>query len=367
MAISEDTARKAIEFFLERARREVQQRSLSEARLPRWLVEAHVRIGWVRDSLIAVFDDSSTGDIYVLRGPVGADSVVLFDSTDFSPTGASLRARRDVQGLILLVGSGVGTTLNLISDRPALFDCGHFGYHSPHAVANLFIQHTPAGPEVGPVAGRFVPFVLYVYATDFATDAPVWNPAYEVLMDHFQGVHDSRDGDFYEQRYREGRKLATTVQNLKKSSVIILGSYANSHLRELRQVRDYLTKRGYDAMLIKDLPEAPEMSMPDKVRFWTGSARFCVMVDRDPSGHLVEYQIILQQQSILVLLRPRASRSTYMIGEEQLANVNHIRVFEFQESPLTELDHAIDWAEKLAAERAKAYSEAYPWRDAQGS
>lgn len=365
MAISEDTARKAIESFLERVRREIQQRSLSEARLPRWLVGARVRVGWVRDSLIAVFDDSGKGDTYALRGPVGADSVVLFDSPDFSPTAASLRAPRDVQGLVLLGGSGIGTTLNLIGDCPALFDCGYFGYHSPLALADLFIQHTPATPGAGPVAGRFVSFALYTYAADFATDAPVWNPGFEVLMDHFQGVHDSPRGDFYEQRYQEGHALASAVQNLKESSVIVLGSYAVPHLGELLQVRDYLTKRGYDANILEDMPEAPAMSLPDKVRTWTATARFCIMVDRVPSGHLIEYQICLAQQSILALLRPQASGSTYMLGDEQLASVNHIRVFEFRESPLTELDHAVNWADKLAAERAKAYGgEAYPWRNA---
>jgi hypothetical protein len=128
------------------------------------------------------------------------------------------------------------------------------------------------------------------------------------------------------------------------------------------QPRDYLIQRDYDATLIRDLPEVPEMSNMDKVRMWTSAARFCVMVDRTVSGHIAEYQMLLSQKTVLALLRPSERGSTWMIGDDPSVDVNYIRVLPFVTSLLEKLDDAIAWAEELIRQRSGEYNKTYPWR-----
>jgi len=127
-------------------------------------------------------------------------------------------------------------------------------------------------------------------------------------------------------------------------------------------VRDSLRVKGYDAQLIQDLPELAMMSNEEKVRLWTMASRYCVMVDRSASGHVAEFMILKEQRSILAFLRPLGSGSTFMIGDAALVDINYIRIFEFESSPIEVLDEAIDWAESLARVRSETYNKAYPWR-----
>jgi hypothetical protein len=142
-----------------------------------------------------------------------------------------------------------------------------------------------------------------------------------------------------------------------------LGKDTGDQLQELIQVRDYLKGKGYDAELIRDLPEIPMMSNEEKVRLWALVSRFVVMVDRVPAGHLAEYQMLKEQRTITAFLRPIGSGSTYMIGDEALVDINYVHLFEFTDTPLGILDLVQAWAEKIAEQRATAYNKAYPWRD----
>jgi hypothetical protein len=72
--------------------------------------------------------------------------------------------------------------------------------------------------------------------------------------------------------------------------------------------------------------------------------------------------ILKEQRSILAFLRPLGSGSTFMIGDAALVDINYIRIFEFESSPIEVLDEAIDWAESLARVRSETYNKAYPWR-----
>ena len=309
---SDKIARVALQAFLVDLRGELTRKSLDFRRLPGWLTAANVRLGWVNDSVVAVFEDGSVEDVWTTKGQILADTVVLLDTPDFTPGGASLKGR-NVPGLILIAGPSGDSgraVMNLASERPALFDCGYAGYHGPRALCNLFFHLSPPDLDVpGPVATRFV-----------------------------------------------------TFQVTKKSTVIVLGKDTGDEGRELAEARDYLASRSYEAHLIKDLPEVPMMSTEEKVRSWAMAARFVFMVDRVPAGHLAEYVMLREQRAILALFRPKGLGSSFMMGDEDLVDYNFIKVFEFEETPLEVMETAIGWAETFAAKRASAYDAAYPWR-----
>jgi hypothetical protein len=345
--------------FLRNVRREVTRRSLEVDRLPGWLRAARVRAGWINDSLVIVYEDAPQNDTYDILGPVGADTVILLNIDNFQPVGATLQARGS-RAFIIMVGEygpDARSVLHLVSERPAFFDCGYAGYHGPRGLLNIFIQHS-RDDATGPLAMRFVPFALYVHAADTADPVGLWHRCEEHLMQNLVRIHDTEAGTFY--KNLQGR--AKTFALNKETGVIILGKDSGPELRELLEVRDFLRGRGYDADLIKDLQEIPMMSNEEKVRLWALVSRFCVMIDRVPTGHIAEYPFLRQQRSILAVLRPRGSGSTYMIGDDHLVDLNFINVFEFEETPLNVLGDVIDWAEVIAANRSEAYGRAYPWR-----
>jgi len=359
---SHDFARNVVESFLDRLREWVSDQKLNTARLPPWLMAARVRIGWVNDSLICAFEDAPKGDSCEIRGPVGADTVVLLNIDDFSPSAASLRARNDVEGLIVISGTyeeNKRTILNLVGQSPAFFNCGLAGYHSPVALFNVFMQHRPGGATNPVVAVRYIPFALYVNVRDAADQDRLWRLCKEQLTATLLDVHNSNTGTFYERL----QSRATTFALNKISGVVVLGKDTGKELQELIQVRDYLRGKGYEAELIKDIADIPMMSNEEKVRLWALVSRFVVMVDRVPAGHIAEYMMLKEQRTIMALLRPSGTGSTFMIGDAHMVDLNFVQLFEFDSTPFNVLENVVSWAESIAKKRIDSYDKAYPWRD----
>jgi hypothetical protein len=362
--LSENTAKQTVEMFLFNLRRMVSQNNLDLSRLPPWVTAARIRVGWINDSLVCAFEDVLSQDIYEIRGSVKADTVVLLNIGDFIPEAASLAARKDTTGIIILEGTygdKKRTIFDLIDKTPAFFNCGYDGYHGPIGLLNIFMQHCPSGAGTGPVAVRYIPFALYVHENDTADSNRLWNSCQQHLINVLTRIHNTQTGDFYARLKSRG----TTFALNKLSGVIVLGKDTGAELHELIQIRDYLKGIGYDAELIKDLPEIPMMSNEEKVRLWCLVSRFVIMVDRSPAGHLAEYVTLREQRTILALLRPRGHGSTYMIGDDQLVDSNAVRLFEFDETPLKTLDPVKKWAEMTVQKRTSQYNKAYPWRDHQ--
>jgi hypothetical protein len=347
---------------LQQIRSWISSRGLLLSRLPPWTSGSRVRIAWVNDALICVFEDNLLGDSYQVRGSVNSDVVILLNIDDFRPTAASLKARTDTTGLIILSGTyqdGRRTNMNLVGQSPAFFNTGYIGYFGPIALLNLFMFHKPDGPSSDPVAARQVPFALYAHDRDAADPMLLWNRCREPLTSWLVDIHDSETGSYYAALGSRAKTFALS----KKSGVIVLGKDTGPELQELVQVRDSLRGMGYDAELVKDLPEIPMMSVEEKVRLWSHVSRFVVMVDRVPAGHIAEYVMLKEQRTILALLRPKAGGSTRMIGDEGMVDINYIHQFEFGSTPLGVLSEARDWAETIVRDRTVAYDKAYPWRD----
>jgi len=360
--LSPGTAQNAAQMFLRDLRSWVSKNNLESSRLPGWITAARVRLGWVNSSCIIVFEDTIGNDSYEIRGSVHADMVLLMNVKDYHPSGASLKARKDVKKLIALRGTYQEknrTIFNLVGKSPAFFDCGFAGYHGPTALINILMQHTPDGAGTTPVAVRYIPFALYLHENDVIHPNQIWNNCEQTMGDILLEIHNSDTGSFYQRL----QSRATIFALNKASGVIVLGKDTGDQLQELIQVRDYLKGKGYDAELIKNLPDIPMMSNEEKVRLWSLASRFVVMIDRVPAGHLVEYQILKEQRTITAFLRPAGSGSTYMIGDDALVDINYMQLFEFNDTALSILDSVKTWAEQIAEQRATAYNKAYPWRD----
>ena len=357
------TPKRTLEFLkivLKKVRHLVDENNLETSRLPPWLRSTTIRFGWINDTLVAVFEDSEKDEL-INRNKVHADTVLLLDFNDFNPSGASLPLNKN-EGLVLMkgeYGDGKRVIFSLKGEWPALFLCGQSSYHGPLAFFDIFVQHTPGTVEgATPVITRFVPFALYVHENDVREVDGFWEKSKHNLLENLKYVSESEEGTFYEKLNTRYSTFAMT----KKSGVIILGKDEGNALKELLKVKDYVSSKGYNADLIKKLPESPMMSNDEKVRLWTISSRFCIMIDTEASGHIKEYEILKQQKTVFALLRPKGKGSTHMIGDDEF-DVNYIRTFEYDKCPSTVLDEVISWCEETISKRTDYYNEKYPWRN----
>jgi hypothetical protein len=344
-----------LDFVREFATRE----NLNFKRLPTWMTASKIHVGWINnESMICVFRDAHKRDSFKIKGTVGADTVVLLDTDNFKPKGASLEAK-DSDGLKMLVGEfgkKGGSVMRLASPQSAFFNCGHAGHHGPIGIESLFFEQCT---ENNGLLVGFVPFALYLHKNDIANSKAFIKNSGNQILSLLTDIHNSPKGDYYQNRQSPVEAFTSS----KETGVIVLGKDSGTELIELTQVKDHLHSKGYHARLIKELPEIPMMSNEEKVRLWSLASRFVVMIDNVPTGHIAEYMMLKEQRTILALLRKRGGGSTYMIGDDHLTDINFIKLFEYDDSPLSSIKEVIDWTESLVAERTKAYNEKYPWRE----
>lgn len=319
---------------------------------------SNVRYGYVHDTLVAVFEDSATGDNFRYCGIVNADTVILYDVPNFQPSGVTMPFTHPDKGIALWKGSASSNNVFVqLGENPALFPYGYRGSHNPFGAFNLFLIHTPESEDWSDVSARYIPFVLYAHKSDLSEFEHFWKQCSRKMVDHLKEIAKSEEGEYYE--HLNWRYSNFTLN--KKSGVIILGKDSEPELDEMIRVREYMRVEGYNADLIKQLPEIPLMSNDEKVRLWAMSSRFCIMIDRVPSGHIKEYELLKQQRTIFALLRPKGSGSTYMIGDDEV-DINYIKIFEFDSSPLEVLHDVSKWSEEVVKKRIEYLDKTYPWR-----
>ncbi|WP_126664343.1 hypothetical protein [Haloterrigena salifodinae] len=175
----------------------------------------------------------------------------------------------------------------------------------------------------------------------------------------------SNIGNFIQSEADADNSLASAIQNLRnaaKNSVIVLGNFDEPYKEELRDLRQSLNSMGYEAYLVDDLGERTEDSVDRAARLLMNMASFCVMVDREPSGHLVEYKYAYDDRTILARLEPasRGRASSAMIASEE-PEVDFLEDFEFSEAPSEVLDELVEWAEEQIEKRQERNIEKFPW------
>jgi hypothetical protein len=341
------------------ARESIAAAGLDSDRLPGWTRAANVKIGWINDSLVMIFDDAPEHDDFRTRGKVNADTVLLFDLEDFTPDSYIFPSGENIE-LITYAGhteEQSSTSLIITGQPSALLSCGLEGAHGPVAISTMPIIATGKSQDIV-LGARIVSCAFYIHRKDAVDIRSLWARCQATFIGSMKAIHDSTQGDYFCRHRATVRSHLMTHQD----GVLVLGSFAKDEIGLLRDTRDYLRMRGWDAYMITDLAEIAHMTNEQKARFWMMTSRWCVMVDRSASGHIAEYQLIKENRNTLALLRPLGSGSTWMIGDEELHDVNFIKTFRFGTSPLEVLDDAATWCESFLETRTKTLNQHYPWR-----
>lgn len=340
------------EKFLSDLRDIVEVSDIPIERLPRWVESANVRAGNVYNTFILLAEAKQGEDSIEYVGEVESDIELLLEMPDYPGYGPGRRFEREVRDEGEFPGGNVIQSLTVEFGEGSHLIGFDYDYHPPFILLDTQIKLVEGDT---PLATRYIPFAVYIHTDEFIEPEEHYKNLQKRVLESLWHLQSTEKGDEYEKE----RQREEAILGRKSDSVIVLGSYDEARKRELLEVRDLLQQQGYNAHLIEELPEHGKMSLRDKVRTWTTTARFCLMVDSDPSGHNNEYEILREQETRLGILRPEGSGSTFMMGPE---HNDRRRVFEYQSSPLEVVKEACDWAEDLIEEEETKFAEYYSWR-----
>jgi hypothetical protein len=142
----------------------------------------------------------------------------------------------------------------------------------------------------------------------------------------------------------------------------VLGDYSTAGTERLNAICQCLIDLGYEPFLVKDVPDIFGTDLQQKVVILGGLARFVIIDDSSPSGHLSEIQIAQQNRWTTVLLRARGMHSSWMTAGLSITS-NVINEQEFDPiAPCTGVEKAVTWAESQIRDLDRRYKKLYPWR-----
>lgn len=364
----EETSRDYIRKTLELTKDVVDSKGLNYNRLPDWVNGANVEIAHIDSTFLFLIKPSADqSSKYTFNRGIKGDTELLMGFEDIHRHKRVLEFpdaeyEGEKKGIISLQGEVTEegqTTIILTSPNTCYFKTWMSGYHVPVSISNVYFKLEVDGK---PVKTSFVPLALYVHESEFQNvSSSIKSTVMGIYSQILETQHNTRLGNYYENRSKkEEHAYSSRIDN----SVIVLGAFDGGEREsELEEVRDFLNIQGLSASLIKYLPGHPARSITHKAKTYALTSKFCVIVDIEASGHLVEYAELKDEEIPIALLRKKDTGSSWMLGHEYQTD-DYIELFEFTESPLEVMEDVIEWAEDLTHERVKGLEEFYPsWKD----
>jgi len=147
-------------------------------------------------------------------------------------------------------------------------------------------------------------------------------------------------------------------------SVLVMTSSLAADRAGVDAITESLRERGYSPQTAADLPGVEGRTGEQDTGVYMMLSRFSILIDRDPSQRLTEYETAKAQDDVLARLVPADSsrQATHMIGGHEEDDLDHVAEFEFEDDPAEVLDEAITWAESVVESRQESVGESLPWR-----
>jgi hypothetical protein len=165
-----------------------------------------------------------------------------------------------------------------------------------------------------------------------------------------------------ERAERKSLSLDDYLTAFKQRTVLCLGDFGVDGRSRLEAVQSALRDLGYDPIRLDELPEFPEYNLVQKAVAVGSVAKFIVVEDSSPSGHLVEFNLVQDNNWIAIVLREEGRRSTWMTaGAQEYSTVLRERTY-LPGRVAEVLREEVQWAEKRVQELGPVIEELYPWR-----
>jgi carbamoyl-phosphate synthase large subunit len=145
-----------------------------------------------------------------------------------------------------------------------------------------------------------------------------------------------------------------TVVDTVDSTVLLVASEPDPD-GQLREMQAYLADLGYDARIASELPRAEGHTDEQATAHYMTLSAFTLLLDRDPSRRLTEYETAKAHSNVMARLVPadHGRQATHLVGGHG-DDTDHVRSFEFDSDPLGALDSAVSWAESVLERRRES-------------
>jgi carbamoyl-phosphate synthase large subunit len=191
----------------------------------------------------------------------------------------------------------------------------------------------------------------------------------EDLRTQIEALRSIADAGYLDALGAEGDELAefvealdTVLDTIDRSVLLVKASAGDAD--DLGPIRDVLSEHGYEAHIATELPDVEGRTDEERTAIYMMLSKFSVLVDRDASRRLTEYETAKAHNNVLARLVPasRERQTTHMIGGHEDDDLDHIREFTFEEDPTEVLDDAVSWAESVIERRRASTRDRLPWQ-----
>jgi hypothetical protein len=157
-------------------------------------------------------------------------------------------------------------------------------------------------------------------------------------------------------------KLANTIAAAKRGAVLLLGPDSGDAIARLHEIRDILeTRVGLTALLVKEQPEMEGHGLVGKLHVYAGMARFVVVENSGPSGHLYELPHLRMIESVTAVLQETGKGASRM-PDDSIAKDPLVRVFRYSTQNLeATVVKAAMWAERRIEKNAQQNRKTWGW------
>lgn len=159
----------------------------------------------------------------------------------------------------------------------------------------------------------------------------------------------------------KGIQLHESISSFQQKTVLVLGAYDKEGKKRLSRICEGLSSKGYEPLLIEDVPDFEYCDLGQKVAAVGSICRFVIIDDSTPSEHLAELEICRNHRWVTVVLREGDPASWMTAGVSIASNVI-LEVKYDSNEPQPALDEGPAWAEDRLKELKGKLNEIYPWR-----
>lgn len=146
------------------------------------------------------------------------------------------------------------------------------------------------------------------------------------------------------------------------NSVLLLGYDSSDGLRSLRAMQKWFSRRGWKALVVKELPDEAGETVMGKVQRFAAGATFILVENSVASGHLYEFpHVAKMSDSPVSVLQRRDSGATWMFEDAFHIHRNWRKIEYTPDSLHAALGEALCWALGYRRELFMVQRERLPW------
>jgi len=157
-------------------------------------------------------------------------------------------------------------------------------------------------------------------------------------------------------------RLASAISDAKRASVLVLGEDTDASLIRLNRICAIIEEKlSLSAILIKEQPELENHGLIGKLLIYATMARYVIVENSVPSGHLYELPYIRTAEAVTIVLQ-ESGRGSSRMPDDSFAKNPLVQVFNYEPETLeTVLQQAASWAENRLQENIEVNHKAWPW------